>query len=184
MSTPAPGKLKIVQDFINTVDLESGADDLASPQILEAWLAARGLLGDPGVQADGDALAIARAVREALREVIATNHDGAAPPAQAVATLNEVAARAPLTLVFGPNGGAETRPDAIGVDAALAALLSIVAEAMADGTWRRLKACQKESCRWAFYDHARNRSGKWCSMAVCGNRVKAQTYRQRQGDEA
>jgi len=61
----------------------------------------------------------------------------------------------------------------------LGRLLAIVADAMADGTWPRLKACFRESCRWAFYDHARNRTGRWCSMAVCGNRTKAERYRAR-----
>ena len=38
--------------------------------------------------------------------------------------------------------------------------------------WTRLKVCARDSCRWAFYDTSRNRSGRWCSMAGCGNIVK------------
>ena len=67
-----------------------------------------------------------------------------------------------------------------GVDGALGRLLAIVAAAQADGTWERLKACPWDTCRWAFYDHSRNRSGVWCSMAVCGNRAKVQAFRARQ----
>ena len=44
---------------------------------------------------------------------------------------------------------------------------------MRDGTWGRLKACAEDGCRWAFYDASRNQSGRWCSMAVCGNRPRA-----------
>ena len=58
-------------------------------------------------------------------------------------------------------------------------LLSFVYAATADGTWPRLKACREHTCEWAFYDHTKNRSGAWCSMAVCGNRAKARTYRAR-----
>jgi predicted RNA-binding Zn ribbon-like protein len=58
-------------------------------------------------------------------------------------------------------------------------LFAAVAAAMADGSWSRLKACRRHACRWAFYDHSRNRSGTWCSMAVCGNRVKVADYRRR-----
>jgi predicted RNA-binding Zn ribbon-like protein len=54
-----------------------------------------------------------------------------------------------------------------------------VAAAMNDGTWSRLKVCMNDECAWAFYDHARNRSGKWCEMSVCGNRMKARAYRAR-----
>jgi len=49
-----------------------------------------------------------------------------------------------------------------------------------DGTWARVKACVADDCQWAFYDSSRNRSGRWCDMAVCGNREKVRTYRSRQ----
>ncbi|MGZ6979737.1 MAG: CGNR zinc finger domain-containing protein, partial [Acidimicrobiia bacterium] len=44
------------------------------------------------------------------------------------------------------------------------------------------KACRHDECQWAFYDRSRNRSGQWCVMAVCGNRNKARSYRERQRD--
>jgi predicted RNA-binding Zn ribbon-like protein len=46
-------------------------------------------------------------------------------------------------------------------------------------TWSRLKACRDDTCKWAFYDHSKNRSGHWCSMEVCGSRHKARQYRER-----
>jgi predicted RNA-binding Zn ribbon-like protein len=42
-----------------------------------------------------------------------------------------------------------------------------------------VKACARESCRYVFFDHSRNRSGRWCSMQVCGNREKTAAYRAR-----
>ncbi len=59
-------------------------------------------------------------------------------------------------------------------------LLWIVAVAAIDGTWKRLKVCPAEDCRWAFYDNAKNRMGVWCQMAECGNRRKARAHRARQ----
>ncbi len=53
---------------------------------------------------------------------------------------------------------------------------------MAEGNWPRLKVCREDTCAWAFYDRSKNRSGAWCSMAVCGNRTKARAYRARHGD--
>jgi len=59
-----------------------------------------------------------------------------------------------------------------------------VATAIADGSWARLKVCRSDSCRWAFYDASKNRSGAWCTMAVCGNRNKVRAYqRRRRGAE-
>ena len=98
---------------------------------------------------------------------------------EAAHTLNRTAARAHVGLRFDSGGEVRLEPAARGVDAALGRLLAIAASAMADGTWTRLKACLADDCHWAFYDHARNHSRHWCSMAVCGNRTKARTYRQR-----
>jgi predicted RNA-binding Zn ribbon-like protein len=54
---------------------------------------------------------------------------------------------------------------------------------MENDTWARLKACRSDTCRWAFYDHSKNRSGHWCSMEVCGARHKAREYRARHRSE-
>jgi len=141
----------------------------------KAYYHAYALLGDAPSAED---VAQAVAVREALRALLLANN-GAVVDSAAAATLDEAAGRALLSLRFLPDGSACQEPAAGGVDGALGRVLSIVAAAMAEGTWSRLKACRSEACRWAFYDHARNRSRTWCDMAVCGNRVKARTYRKR-----
>ena len=51
--------------------------------------------------------------------------------------------------------------------------------ALADGTWSRLKLCANPDCDWAFYDRSRNRQGAWCTMEVCGNRLKNRRFRAR-----
>ena len=93
--------------------------------------------------------------------------------------LSAAAERAGLTLSMTPDAGWVARPSAHGVDGALGALLVIVSEAMTDGSWRRLKVCASDTCQWAFYDLSRARSGKWCSMQVCGNRAKQKAWRTR-----
>jgi predicted RNA-binding Zn ribbon-like protein len=45
----------------------------------------------------------------------------------------------------------------------------------------RIKTCPGENCGWKFVDLSKNRSRRWCDMAVCGNLVKAREYRARQG---
>src|SRR2546427_10490443 len=42
---PAPGDLELVQDFVNTLEVDTGADDLPDPEALAAWLAGHRLLG-------------------------------------------------------------------------------------------------------------------------------------------
>jgi len=38
----------------------------------------------------------------------------------------------------------------------------------------RLKQCS--NCGWAFVDNSKNKSRRWCSMEICGNRVKARRH--------
>jgi ubiquinone biosynthesis protein len=64
-----------------------------------------------------------------------------------------------------------------GVDAFLGDVFAAVHGAMRDATWGRLKSCP--NCRWAFYDESKNRSATWCSMELCGNRLKTKRYRAR-----
>jgi predicted RNA-binding Zn ribbon-like protein len=64
------------------------------------------------------------------------------------------------------------------------AIASRVYNAVQNGEWRRLKACRKPTCLFAFFDKSKNGSGTWCDMAVCGNRVKAQRRRSRERTSA
>lgn len=177
----APGELKLVQGFLNTTDLESGRDDLPSPSALEAWIAERREslpLHVPRVVVDPEGFRRALDVREALRALARANH-GEPFDRRAIATLNVAGERARLGVTFEKDGRAHLHPKAEGVDALIGRILQIVYLATADGTWPRFKVCRKDSCQWVFYDHSKNRSSAWCSMRVCGNRVKAQAYRER-----
>jgi predicted RNA-binding Zn ribbon-like protein len=82
------------------------------------------------------------------------------------------ALEASVTVVLNGDGAARLVADDV-----VGELLAIVAHAQADGTWQRMKACP--ACGWAFYDRSRNRSRTWCTMAICGNRAKARSYRSR-----
>ena len=56
-------------------------------------------------------------------------------------------------------------------------LTVILGEAVREGSWARFKICANPDCRWAFYDHSKNSSGRWCSMEYCGSRAKISTFR-------
>lgn len=181
-SAPAPGRLETVRRYVNTLDIELGTDALTTPAELAAWLRSAELLPGSAVAAGPAAVAHAVAVREALREALAANHGGDPIPAEALTVLNETAARARLTATLTARDGWRARPAADGVDGALGGLLALVGDAMADGTWSRLKVCVNDTCQWAFYDESRARTGKWCSMQVCGNRAKQQAWRDRRAE--
>lgn len=144
-------------DFLNTYDPGSDEEELANDTDARAWFAAHGL-DNAGLRA-----AEARRVRAELRDAA----EGRTPP---TATLAGV----PLRAVVGADGAL-----ALESDHPLGPLVATAVRLAFDGRWDRLKLCGAETCRYAFYDGSRNRSGRWCSMASCGNRAKTRAFRER-----
>ena len=175
---PAPGDLEVIRAFVNTLDVEDGADQLDTPAALADWLAERELV-EPGTRATRADVQRAVELREAFREILLGHHGGYEVDPAALQTLEQASARARVEVRFGPDGIARPQPARGGVDGALGRMLAIVAHAQSDGTWDRLKSCPADDCRWAFYDRSRNRSAVWCNMAICGNRAKVRSYRER-----
>jgi predicted RNA-binding Zn ribbon-like protein len=160
----APEPLRLVQRFVNTIDLSHDRE----------WLA--GWLGEEGLGSPSEAdLARARVVREAIRELLYANngHEGSGEPLPA---LDAAAEAARLTIAFGTGA---LVPRAAGLDGVLGRVLVACFEAMRDGSFERLKCCRNVNCRWSFYDYSKNRSATWCSMQICGNRTKTRAYRAR-----
>ena len=102
--------------------------------------------------------------QDALRALLLANNGEALD--------GNLALEASVTVVLNGDGAARLVADDV-----VGELLAIVARSQADGTWQRMKACP--ACGWAFYDRSRNRSRTWCTMAICGNRAKARSYRAR-----
>src|ERR1700674_2945803 len=173
---PAPGRLELLRTYLNTVDLESGDDEFTSPERLSAWLGERGLVSRGTALAQAD-LSAAITFRETLRDVLEPSA-GHAESAGAIARLDKIAAGVPLRVQMGATPRLEPG-EAAGIEPAIGRLLAIIYESVTEGTWQRLKVCRSDTCRWAFYDSSRNRSGAWCTMAVCGNRQKGRTFRRR-----
>ena len=172
-----PGDLRIVGEFVNTREIDEGTDEWSTPGQLQAWLVDHGLI-ERGAAVEPRDLVRADAVREALRVLALSNNGADVDVGPATETLNGVGGITGFHLRFSTDG-ADLVPAGAGFEEALGRVLAIVAEAMTTGTWDRFKTCANDECRWVFYDHARNHSRKWCSMEVCGNRVKARSFRER-----
>jgi len=175
---PAPGRLKLVQSFLNTTNPKSDRDDFDGPDVLREWLADSGLLEGRAKITAAD-VAQAKAVRDALRDLL---QDGISAQArsEAVATLNRTTRSSQMAVSFDADGRARVAPLAPSVDGALGKIIAIVVDAMADGTWSNLKLCGGHDCSWAFYDRSKNHSGAWCDISDCGNVAKVRAYRARQ----
>ncbi|RZS91369.1 putative RNA-binding Zn ribbon-like protein [Motilibacter rhizosphaerae] len=174
----------LLQDFLNTHEHQVADERVGTPAALAEWFVQHGLL-PAGVRLTAADVVLAHDLREGLRELVQA-HAGHDVDEAGLARLETALASVPLRLV--PEHDGRLRLRATGarpVDLALARLLAAVAAAQEDGSWERLKVCARDSCRWAFLDTSRNRSGRWCSMAGCGNVVKTRrAYARRTGRAA
>jgi predicted RNA-binding Zn ribbon-like protein len=161
----------LVESFLNSIDLESGRDDLDSPVRFRGWLIANGRAAAAESVTPAD-LWFAREVRDALREEVRGHGVGDH------SRLNALAAHVALCATFTSDGLA-VRPAEPGVRGVIGEVLGAAVIADRDGRWQRLKICRERHCQVAFYDRSKNSSRCWCSMSVCGNRNKTRAYRGR-----
>lgn len=176
---PAPGALALVQAFMNTHydrAMKHGGETLVSADLLHDWLRAHQLIGPE--RFDEHDLRRAIALREGLRALALANN-GHDLSATAVDAMRQASAGAASEIHIEPDGPRLIAGAGAGLNSAIGALLAITARAMIDGTWPRLKACPGRYCGWAFYDHSKNQSARWCSMKVCGDREKSRAYYRR-----
>jgi predicted RNA-binding Zn ribbon-like protein len=52
-------------------------------------------------------------------------------------------------------------------------------DALAQYSPGRLRPCATDECRLFLIDRSKANAARWCSMAVCGNRMKARRHYQR-----
>ncbi|MEO3815415.1 CGNR zinc finger domain-containing protein [Plantactinospora sp. B24E8] len=172
---PAPGPLALVQNLLNTVDIDAGRDRLRTIAELTMFATRYG----PGGLTFGDSdVTELRRFRDALRDTC-RGHAGAPVPAASAAMLRHAFGHAPLILSVDGSGAARAVP-AAGLDGATALVAHVAAailDAVAAGTWPRLKACAAHRCQWVYYDHSPAGRGRWCTMSVCGSRAKMRAYR-------
>jgi predicted RNA-binding Zn ribbon-like protein len=183
---PAPPPLLLVQAFVNTWEADRGIDLLGEPATAASWLRQAGLWDSAGVPT-AEQLAVLREVRESIRALLDGPPDGAGGPGPIgrapgdLTSLHHAADRCRARLTISPTGEFDLTPATlVPLERTLFRLLLVIRDAQKDGTWTRLKTCHNDECRWAFYDRSHSHRGKWCDMAVCGNRVKNRNLRARQ----
>ena len=171
----APGRLELVQRFVNTHnhDLPLDWDRIGTAEKAAGWLRQKRLIA-PGDPVSEDEASRLRELREAIRALAVANQGGE-PDAAAIEVVR--AAAHPLRVAVDDRGRTALEPAGRGVEGAVATLLGILHEAQLTGRWARLKGCRQ--CGYAFYDRSKNRSAAWCAMAICGNRTKNRAYYRR-----
>lgn len=177
----APFPLRIVQEFVNSRDQETRADDFSTSAAAARWFVAAGIL-KKSVRVSSRDLQQIKALREAFLCLLVIN--AGSPERSVTPALLKQLRDTPVRLDVDAHGRlAVSLAPLSSTTQALCQLVGITFSAQESGTWPRLKACGNVDCRWVFYDNSRNRSGTWCAMQECGNRLKNRKYRNRHRDD-
>jgi predicted RNA-binding Zn ribbon-like protein len=180
-------------DFLNTRPVQNGEPRELLPDFgaLLRWCQAAGLLGTRDAekleQQWGDSARGGRTweaaleLREKLRKQVRDWEDGGTVRQSFVAELNQLMAKHPmLSRLKEERGGLSIelwfRP--VQPENLLAPLAQNAAKLFAAVDHNRVRQCGE--CVLHFYDTSKKGTRRWCSMRLCGNRIKVAAYAARQ----
>ncbi|MEY9844192.1 CGNR zinc finger domain-containing protein [Streptacidiphilus sp. MAP5-3] len=172
MLEPPPAAL-LIEAFANTLNLEYGTDALDTPGHTTDWLLTQGLLTERR-RLSSDAHEQYLVLRAGIREQLGA-HVGGSPAVALVDAADAILRTLPLhaSIQAAPLApSAELSPSL----RPLAALAVAWTQIRTTGDSVRLKRCAEHACELVFWDLSKNHSRRWCSMRVCGNRVKTRSY--------
>jgi len=157
-----PSDEALLLDLLNTTPVIDGIvhDSLASSAESKAWMREHGVAA---TKEEGAALLEARSV---LQKVVR----GEAGPKALKRFVDDVRLRP----VAGPDG-LDWRVDG----ATGAARAALAWDALRISSPGRLRPCANSECRLFLVDRSKPNTARWCSMAICGNRMKARRHYRR-----
>jgi predicted RNA-binding Zn ribbon-like protein len=160
-----PDDEALLLDLLNTTPVVDGMprDDLAESKAAKAWMRERGIAS---TNAELTALLDARAI---LQKVVR----GEARPTALQQFLDTVR----LQPTAGRDGVKWHLVVRNGPKGATRAVLAW--DALRISSPGRLRPCANSECRLFLIDRSKPNTARWCSMAICGNRMKARRHYQR-----
>ncbi|HET6954353.1 MAG TPA: CGNR zinc finger domain-containing protein [Acidimicrobiales bacterium] len=157
----------VALDLLNTEWVQGGrpVDFFATPDGVAIWLATNGIDSPAGEPVREHLMA----ARSAIRSLLERGDDADRR------RLNDVLAHARVRVSVGDDGPERTVEvdDPAWLPAALAAFDLVD---LLTGRRDRIRRCAHPACVLWFLDTSRNGTRRWCSMATCGNRLKAQRH--------
>jgi predicted RNA-binding Zn ribbon-like protein len=187
----------LVLDFLNTCPVPNGEPLELLPDFsaLLRWFHTAGLLGARDIaklqkqwgksdRAQRTVEAV-RELRELLRKEILAWEHGAAIHKPTVAELNRLMVTHPMLTRLTANGGASATElwfEARHPEDLFAPLAHSAATLFAQVDRSRVRKC--EHCILHFHDTSKKGTRRWCSMQLCGNRLKVAAYAARKRQQA
>ena len=180
-------------DFINTQMIVQGnpTDLLGGCEDLVAWLVQANIMNAAQAAAvmaqwnrkDQEQLfeqgiLFRNTLREMAERIVARK----SIPHSAVAFINQVLSRCPgyPQLVYKKGGYTrQFQSQAAQKDGILVPLAEAASDLLCSGELSLVKKCGNPACILYFYDTTKNHTRNWCSMQLCGNRIKVAAHYQR-----
>jgi predicted RNA-binding Zn ribbon-like protein len=184
----------IALDFVNTVDWRNDRsrrrDLIGEVGDLAVWAREVGLassaeattLAAAARRDQGDAgrgLRRARRLRELLARLFLAVASGARPAGRDLRGANAFLGAALRQQRLAMRGStcvwtwaAETTP----IDRVLWPIVLAAADLLTSEGLGHVRECAAPGCGWLFLDTSRSQRRRWCTMASCGNRAKAQSF--------
>ena len=165
MVAVGPEDEALLLDLLNTTPVVDGEsrDDLAQPKAARSWMRKR------GIAPTEMELAALLDVRSVLQAVVR----GEQTPAALRRFLESVALR--------PTASRDGLDWQLAVDGGpRGAVRAVLAwDGLRVASPGRLRPCANPECHLFLIDRSKPNSARWCSMAICGNRMKARRHYRR-----
>src|SRR5262245_51476432 len=181
-------------DFVNTEVIQRGqsVDLLADFHDLVAWLTAAQLLGPAAAEgalrrwsstsAGARALVEARTLRAHFRVMLEQIERGRPIAGTTLDAINALLAR-PIghsELVRARRGFLHRFRFTVRAPVdLLVPLAETASDFLCHADFSLVRKCKSRACIQYFYDLSKNHARRWCSMIVCGNRMKVAAYHRR-----
>jgi predicted RNA-binding Zn ribbon-like protein len=181
-----------ILDLLNTkpVLADGPTELLTDVRALERWLIASGTVTSPKAKAtlrswrnSADAAAFLKqllAFREKLRDTVLRMERGLAPADTLLTQVNSLLTQHPLPALLHKQNGKVIRETSFELRRPTdlwAPIIAATADLLAESDLSRIRMC--ESCIVHFFDTSKKGSRRWCSMNICGNKLKVAAYQRR-----
>ncbi len=184
-----------ILDFLNTrpVLAQEPTELLTDVHALERWLIASGIVHSPKMKGQlrswrhsPEAALFLKdllAFRERLRDAVLRLEAGSAPSDEFIQEVNDGLLKHPLAATLRKRDGGIIRepffefkrPSDLWTP-----FYNGVSDLISDPETQRIRRC--EACVVHFFDTSKKGSRRWCSMNICGNRLKVAAYQRRKRD--
>jgi predicted RNA-binding Zn ribbon-like protein len=181
-----------ILDFLNTKPIlaDGPTELLPDTHALERWLIASGMATSSRVKAmlrswreSDEAISFLKQLvtfRERLREAVMKIENGSLPTDAFLAEVNTLLLKYPLHISLNKQDSKLVLKRAFEPRKPAdfwALIIDATADLLSETESSRIRKC--ESCAVHFFDTSKKGSRRWCSMNICGNKLKVAAYQHR-----